>query len=83
MAIHTPRPVAIDQMVRQWIDSRCTEAGKYENVTFALDADSARQLHELAANVYATGFNDGLLAAAQREMSAKFVSKRIEEEPHA
>lgn len=65
MADRSIEPMAVAQQVEAYAATEHEEARKWENREL-LDESGVYQLHELAARIYALGFNDGRNSEMQR-----------------
>lgn len=60
-----PAPAAVIQMVEGFVDGSFADAAKSEHSSL-LDADNVRELHDVAADIYALGYDDGARSARER-----------------
>ena len=63
-------PKAVADLVEAFINDEHEDARKYSNRTL-LDSLSAWTLHQLAADIYAAGFEEGLRTAEAREQGRR------------
>jgi hypothetical protein len=63
-------PKAIADLVESFINDEHEDARKYSNRTL-LDSSSAWTLHQLAADIYAAGFEEGLRTSEARERGTR------------
>jgi len=63
-------PKAIAALVESFINDEHDDARKYTNRTL-LDSSSAWTLHQLAADIYAAGFEEGLRTSEAREQGRR------------
>ena len=63
-------PKAIAELVETFINDEHEDARKYSNRTL-LDSSSAWTLHQLAADIYAAGFEEGMRTSEARERGAR------------
>ena len=76
-------PKAIADLVESFINDEHEDARKYSNRTL-LDSSSAWTLHQLAADIYAAGFEEGVRTEEAREQGTrrrKFDADRAAPEP--
>ena len=66
----TVEPKVIADLVESFISSEHEDARKYSNRTL-LDSSSAWTLHQLAAEIYAVGFDEGLRTSEAREQGTR------------
>lgn len=66
----TVEPKAIADLIESFINDEHEDARKYSNRTL-LDSSSAWTLHQLAADIYAAGFEEGLRTSEVRERGAR------------
>lgn len=65
MTYGIPVPVAVVEMVDQYVSAEYREASKFSNRA-VLDESGAYSLHGLAAELYARGYQDGRMAERAR-----------------
>lgn len=65
MADRAVEPFAVAQMVETYVDSELRDAAKYTNRE-PLDDSGVYGLHDLAARIYALGFNEGEVVEGHR-----------------
>jgi len=63
-------PKAVADLVEAFINDEHEDARKYSNRTL-LDSSSAWTLHQLAADIYAAGFEEGLRTSEARERGTR------------
>jgi len=63
-------PKAIAELVESFINDEHEDARKYSNRTL-LDSLSAWTLHQLAADIYAAGFEEGMRTSEARERGTR------------
>ena len=63
-------PKAVADLVEAFINDEHEDARKYSNRTL-LDSSSAWTLHQLAADIYAAGFEEGLRTSEAREQGRR------------
>lgn len=59
-------PQAVVELVERYIDDELRQAAKYDNRE-PFDDSGCWSLHELAAQIYATGYDHGERAEAERQ----------------
>lgn len=69
MVEHIIEPRAVVNLVDQFIDKELTDAEKYDSRT-PLDDSGAWSLHRIAAQIYAMGYADGDMSAAEQARAA-------------
>ena len=65
MSYDIPVPIAVVETIDRFIGDEFRDAAKYSNRE-VLDDSGAYSLHEAAAQVYARGYQDGLMAERAR-----------------
>ena len=60
-------PFAVAQMVERYVESEIRDAEKFSNRD-VLDDSGVYGLHQLAADVYALGFNEGVTTEGWRQL---------------
>ena len=63
-------PFAITQLVDMFVDEELRDAAKYSNRS-PLDDSGVYALHDLAARIYAIGFNEGCASEGWRQNSRR------------
>lgn len=72
-------PLEIAQEVERYVDSEIRDAKKYSNREL-FDESGVYSLHELAARIYQSGFNDGRAVEGWKRNEQRQRTKDIERE---
>jgi|GEM_PF-2229239 len=73
-------PFAVAQMVERYVESEIRDAEKFSNRD-VLDDSGVYGLHQLAADVYALGFNEGVTTEGWRQLEARRRAREITRTP--